>query len=168
MTLIAIRAFLASVPGWVWGLVLAALIVAGAWLHGSMSKDAEWQARWNAQEAAYAAERKAAEEAARKTEERHRAEYKAIAGRLLALQEKADEEHAAVVAGLRAGTIRVRERLTCPRVPEAAGSAQGTDGAGPRGFTPEDAAVALGIARDADEIARRLNALQEAVRAGQR
>ena len=168
MTLIAIRAFLASVPRWLWGLLAAVALLGGVWLHGYHRADSGWEARWDAQQAVYAAERKAAEEAARKTEERHRAEYKAIAGRFLALQEKADEEHAAVVAGLRAGTVRVRQRLTCPRVPDTAGSAQGTDGAGPRGLSPADAELLLRVGRDADEIARRLNALQEAVRAGQR
>ena len=159
---------LAAIPRWLWAALAAVALLAGVWLHGRHSANESWQSRWDTQQATLAAERKAAEDAARKTEERHRAEYKAIAGRFLALQEKADEEHAAVVAGLRAGTVRVRERFTCPRVPDAAGSAGGTDGAGPRGFTPQDAEAALGIARDADEIARRLNALQEAVRAGQR
>lgn len=160
--------WLKMVPNWAWGLLAAVALLGGVWLHGYHRADSGWQARWGAQEAVYAAERKAAEEAARKTEERHRAEYKAIAGRFLALQEKADEEHAAIVAGLRAGTVRVRQRLTCPRVPDAAGSPEGTDGAGPRGLSPADAELLLRVGRDADEIARRLNALQEAVRAGQR
>jgi len=160
--------FLRAVPWQAWALAaLCALVLALRWHWIGVGED-RVQTAWDQQEAVYAAEREAAELAARNTEARHRAEYKAIAGRFLAEQEKADEEHAAVVAGLRAGSIRVRERLTCPRVPDAAGSAEGTDGAGPRGFTERDAEVALGIAARADEIARRLNALQEAVRAGQR
>lgn len=168
MTWLAIRAFLAGIPSWVWGLLAAVALLGGVWLHGYHRADSGWEARWTAQEAVYAAERKAAEDAARKTEERHRAEYKAIAGRFLALQEKADEDHAATVADLRRGALRVRQRFTCPRVPDAAGSPEGTDGAGPRGLSPADAELLLRVGRDADEIARKLNALQDAVRAGQR
>lgn len=170
MTATVILAFLRRVPWQLWGLLLAALVLIGTYWLGKSHEASEWEARWAAQEATYAAERKAATEAARKTEERHRAEYKAIAERFLAEQRKADEEHAAIVAGLRAGTVRVRERFRCPAaagMPDAAGNPGSPAEAGPRGFGEADAAVALGIARDADEIARRLNALQEAVRAGQ-
>jgi hypothetical protein len=161
-------ALLKGVPRWVWAVLAVAVLLAGVWLHGRSAGADSVQARWDEQEAAYAVQRSKAADAARKTEERHRAEYRAIADRFLAEQKEADENHAAVVAGLRAGTIRVRHRLTCPGVPGTAADPTGTAEEGPRGLQPEDAGIAIGIGAEADEVARRLNALIEAVKAGQR
>ena len=148
--------------------LLLGLVVWRIHAHGDAAGAARVQALWDAQEAVYARQRAEAAIAARKTEERHRAEYRAIAERFLRDQADADQKHAATLADLRRGALRVRERFTCPRVPEAPGDPGGADAEGPRGFGVEDAATALGIARDADEIARRLNALIEAMEAGQR
>jgi hypothetical protein len=168
MSWLAILSLLKRIPWQGWALVaLCALLLALRWHWIGVGED-RVQALWDAQEAVYAVQRAEAAEAARKAEERHRAEYRAIAERFLKEQADADQKHAAMVADLRRGTLRLRERFTCPGVPGAAGTAPGADAASPRGFGVEDAAVALGIARDADETARRLNALIEAVEAGQR
>ena len=160
--------FLRAVPWQAWALLALIALVAGLRWHWIGVGEDRVQAAWDAQEAVYAAERKAAEDAARKTEARHRAEYKAIAGRFLALQEKADEEHAATVADLRRGALRVRSRFQCPApngVPDAAAVAGGTDPQGHTGFGVEDAAIALRIAADGDREIRRLNALIDALKA---
>jgi hypothetical protein len=147
--------------------ILAAIVLTARW-HWIGVGEGRTQALWDAQERVYARQRAEATIAARKVEERHRAEMRAIAERFLADPKKADESHDRTIADLRAGTLRLRQRFTCPSLPGAAANPPGADAEGPRGFGVEDAATALGIAREADEAARRLNALIEAVEAGQR
>jgi hypothetical protein len=158
-------AFLRGLPWQLYAILALVLITAALRWHWIGVGADGVQARWDAQEAVYAQQRAAATIAARNTEARHRAEYKAIADRFLADQDKADADHKATIAGLRAGTLRVRQRFTCPGVPQGPADTGSPDGAGPRGFTSDDAAMALGIAQRADDYARRLNALQDAVRA---
>lgn len=163
--------FLRAVPWWLYAILAIVLITGAVWLHGRSAGAEGVQARWDAQEAVYARQRAEADYAARKTEERHRAEYRAIADRFLKEQADAQIEADRVIADLRAGTLRLRQRFTCPAtagMPGAAADSGGADEASPRGFGVEDAGVALGIARDADAIARQLNALIEAAEAGQR
>jgi hypothetical protein len=163
--------FLRGLPWQVYAAAGLCVLVLGLRWHWIGVGEDRVQAAWDAQEAVYAQERADAIIAARKVEERHRAEYRAIADRFLAIQEKADEEHAATVAALRSGALRVRERFTCPApagMPGAAADSPGAADSGPRGFQPEDAAAAIGIAEEADRRARQLNALIEAVKAGQR
>jgi hypothetical protein len=145
------------------------LLVAGLWLraHWIGVGEGRVQARWDAQEAVYARQRAEAITAARVLEERHRAELKAVADRFQAEQRKADEDHAAAVAAVRSGAVRVRERFRCPApagMPATAADPGGADAAGPRGLQPADLEYLLGIGAEADAIARRLNALQEACR----
>lgn len=146
-------------------LALCALLWAfGHWRYNA--GQAEVQARWDAQEAVYAVQRAKAAEDARKVEERHRAEYRAIADRFLKDAENAKLETDRVIAGLRSGNVRVRQRLTCPSLPGAAADSTGVAETGPRGLQPEDAAAIVGAGAEADAVARQLNALIEAVKAG--
>ena len=161
----AVWAFLRGLPWQLYAILALVLITAALRWHWIGVGADGVQARWDAQEAVYAQQRAAATIAARNTEARHRAEYKAIADRFLAEQDKADVEHKAVIASLRAGTLRVRDRFRCPagvsQAPAGAGSA---DDPGPGGLQREDAEFLVRIADEADAIARKLNALQ-AVRA---
>lgn len=160
--------FLRGLPWQLWAAVgLCVLVLALRWHWIGVGED-RVQDAWDAQEAAYAEQARLAADAARKVEERHRAEYKSIAERFLKEQADAEKKHADVVAGLLAGSIRVRERFTCPApsLPGAAGDSPGTAEAGPRGLQPEDAGTLVGIGAEADEVARQLNALIEAVKAG--
>jgi hypothetical protein len=169
MTWLAIRLFLSSIPRWVWASLAVLALLAGVWLHGRSSGADGVQARWDKQEAAYALQRAEASLAARATEQRHRAEYAAIAGRFLAQQKEADETHDRTVADLRRGALRVQNRLTCPSGrAEAATDAARAIAAGQAGLLPADAEFLLREAARADAVARQLNALIEAVRAGQR
>ena len=158
--------WLRRVPWQVWALLALTLAVVayGQWSYGR-GQD-EVQARWDAQEAAYALQRAEAAIEARNVEARHRAEYRAIADRFLKEQADAEQAHAGVIAGLRAGTLRVRQRLTCPAMPGTAADSTGAAETGERGLQPADAELALGIAARADAVARQLNALIEAVKAG--
>ena len=157
---------LSRLPWQVWAGVAALVLVAGVWLHGRSTGADQTQAKWDAAEAQYAQQRAASAIEARKIEERHRAEYRAIAQRFLEEQADAKIQTDRVIAGLRAGTVRVRDRFTCPRLPGAAADSSGAAEAGPRGLQPEDAGTAIGIAAEADEVARQLNALIQAVEAG--
>ena len=153
----------------VWAGVAALVLVAGVWLHGRSTGADGVQAKWDAQEAVYAQQRAASAIAARDTEARWRAEYKAIAERFLAEQKVADEKYQSDLASLRAGSLRVRERFACPaRSAEAPAFAGGAGEAGPGGLLSADAEFLLREAARADEVARQLNALIQAVEAGQR
>ena len=169
MTWLAVKLFLQGIPLRVWAILAAVVLLAASGLylraHYIGVGESRVQALWDAREAEYALQRAEAAIAARLTEERHRAEYKAIADRFLADQEKANEAHNRIVAGLRAGSIRVQKRLTCPSLPGAAADSEGAAEEGPRGLQPEDAGIAIGIGAEADEVARQLNALIQAVEA---
>ena len=153
----------------VWAGVAALVLVAGVWLHGRSTGADGVQAKWDAAEAAYAQQRAASAIAARDTEARWRAEYKAIAERFLAEQKVADEKYQNDLASLRAGSLRVRDRFACPaRSAEAPAVAGGAGEAGPGGLLQQDVGFLLREAARADEVARQLNALIQAVEAGQR
>ncbi|HVL10266.1 MAG TPA: hypothetical protein VM512_14080 [Burkholderiaceae bacterium] len=68
-------------------------------------------------------------------------------------REQATED---TIAGLRDGSLRVRDRFKCPSVPKAPTIA-GQPPAEEPGFRAEDAAVAIGIADEADTIADERN-----------
>ena len=158
--------WLSRLPWQVWAGVAALVLVAGVWLHGRASGAESVRADWDAQEAVYAQQRAASAIAARATEERWRAEYKAIAERFLAEQKVADEKYQSDLASLRAGSLRVRERFACPaRSAEAPAFAGGAGDPGPGGLLSADAEFLLREAARADEVARQLNALIQAVEA---
>ena len=158
--------WLRALPWQVYAAVAVAVLLAGVWLHGRASGADSVQADWDAQEAVYAQQRAASAIAARDTEARWRAEYKAIAERFLKEQADAKLETDRTIAGLRAGTVRLRDRFTCPSLPGASADSSGVAEAGPRGLQPEDAEFLVGAAARADEVARQLNALIQAVGAG--
>jgi hypothetical protein len=72
-------------------------------------------------------------------------------------QENEDAKTAAdqLLADLRRGAVRVRSKFQCPAVKE---SSPGELSEESSGFTQEDAAIALGIAREGDDAIRELNA----------
>jgi hypothetical protein len=157
----------------VWAILAAVVLLAASGLylraHYIGVGESRVQAQWNAREAGYALQRAEAAIAARNIEQRHRAEYAAIASRFLAEQRAADETHDRTIADLRRGALRVQNRLTCPSGrAEAATAAARAIAAGQAGLLPADAEFLLREAARADEVARQLNALIEAVKAGQR
>jgi hypothetical protein len=158
--------WLRAVPWQAWALLaLCGLLWAfGHWRYNA--GQAEVQSRWDAAEAVHAANAKAAKDAAAIIETRMRADYAAAAARFNKENADALAERDAVIAGLRAGTVRVRERFRCPpaRLPEAAPGSGGSDGAGEGGLLPEDAGFLLRLAGEADTAARRLTACQAIIR----
>lgn len=141
------------VPMWAYRLLLYSLAAAG--LFGSGWWIGRDGAQDKAREAALLAEAKA-EKVRQATEDGWRrahwdlayaAEEKRIA------REQATED---TLAGLRNGTIRVRDRFKCPSVPKAPAIA-GEPPAEEPGFREEDAGVLIGIADEADTIADERN-----------
>ena len=160
--------FLRGLPWQLYAILALVLITAALRWHWIGVGADGVQARWDAQEAVYARQRAAATIAARNTEARHRAEYKAIADRFLAAQDKANADYKTTIAGLRAGSLRVRDRFRCPAgVSQAPAGARSADDAGPGGLQPADAEFLVRFAADADAIARKLNALQAVLAGGQ-
>ncbi len=158
--------WLKSVPWQAWAALAlcVALWAFGHWRYNA--GQAEVQTRWDAAEAVHAANAKAAREAAAIIEARMRADYAAAAARFNKENADALAERDAVIASLRAGTVRVRDRFRCPtpRLPEAAPGSGGSDGAGGGGLLPEDAEFLLQFAAEADAAARRLTACQAIIR----
>ena len=78
----------------------------------------------------------------------------------VATEQKVEDRHErveAVVDGVRAGTFRVRDRLTCPAVgaasvPGAAGSAAAADDGAPRGLSPGDVQFLVRFAQRAGDV----------------
>lgn len=141
------------VPPAVYRLLVAALLAGGLFCSG-LWIGADW-AQDNARKAALIAKAKA-EKVRQATEDGWRrahwdlayaAEEKRIA------REQATED---TLAGLRAGTLRVRDRFKCPSVPQAP-SAAGQSATEEPGFRAEDAGVLIGIADEADTIADERN-----------
>ena len=171
MTWLAAKLFLQGIPLRVWAILAAVvlLVASGVYFraHYIGVGESRVQAQWDAREADYALKRAEAAIAARNLEARHRAEYAAIAARFLAEQKVADEKYQSDLASLRAGSLRVRERFACPaRSAEAPAFAGGAGEAGPGGLLSADAEFLLREAARADEVARQLNALIQAVGAG--
>lgn len=161
MTGLAIIAFLRRVPVWAWALLASAVLMAGLRSHWIGVGESRVQAVLDAERAAnkLAADAQAAE--AEATEQRQAAEFAAVVDSLKQENDRAKQDADRLVADLRRGAVRLRDRFTCPRaVPGAAGSAARSDEAGEGGFTVEDASVALGIARDGDAAIRQLTACQ--------
>lgn len=78
----------------------------------------------------------------------------------VATEQKVEDRHErveAVVDGVRTGTVRVRDRLTCPvagaaNVPGAAGSAAAADDGAPRGLSPGDVQFLVRFAQRAGDV----------------
>lgn len=146
--IMAAIATLRRVPFWAWAAIF--LLVAGFWYGQSEKAEgvAEERARWEAKAKKAYAEYRAREESWRKAvyDLAYQAEAKA---------REVKAENDAAIAGLRDGTLRVRDRFRCPvsgNPPSA-----GRPDPGPAGFQPEDAATALGITAEADQLAIKYN-----------
>lgn len=113
----------------------------------------------------------AAEQQTRDLEAKHRTDMAAADQRLT---EALTDEHAkyeAAVAAVRAGTVRVRDRFTCPATGSGAvpntgtSTSPGDGGATRRGLQAADVELVLRLASEADQVADRLRACQAIVRA---
>lgn len=161
MTLVAILAWLRRVPTWAWAALAAVVLLAGAY-RWAYSRGAESvQAEWDAERTALALQAEAQKAEAAAKEAKDAAAFAVLADNLRKENEDAKRNANAIIADLRRGTIRLRDRFTCPRaMPQAAGSPAGSDEAGQSGFTVADAETAIRIASDGDAAIRQLTACQ--------
>lgn len=163
-----ILGWLRKVPWQAWACVALALLVLayGHWRYNAGQADT--QARWDAQEAAYAVQRAKAAEAARKTEERHRADLAAAVERLNKGHADAQAETDRLIADLRAGNLRLRDRFKAPAcgVPGAPADPGAAPGAGAAYVRVEDQEFLLRVGADADRVVRKLTACQAALGVG--
>lgn len=112
----------------------------------------------------------AAEQQTRDLEAKHRTDMAAADQRLTEALNDERAKSEAAVAAVRAGTVRVRDRFTCPATGSGQLSNPGTgtgpgDGAAAHGLQSTDVEFLLRLAGEADEVAQRLKACQAIVRA---
>lgn len=158
---------------------LGSLAAVGLWQRhdGIATVEAKWQAREAKQQAAAAARYKKLYDAYRKAEQDNAAALAEIATKLEKERTDANKQHAADIAALRAGTLRLRDPGSAA-VPACRGSAaetgpasSGCNGcasgqlpAAPAGLLSGQASEFLvDLAADADDVARQLAACQQVI-----
>ncbi|CAG2144472.1 hypothetical protein LMG31506_03013 [Cupriavidus yeoncheonensis] len=150
-------------------MVFAALFFGGVKV-GTNGTNSAWQAKYNA-DLANANKRTAdAEKRERDKEDQHADDMAALDAKHT--KELADAKTISdrTIADLRAGSIRVRDRLTCPAASgpgtasQAGTGASMGDAAARGGLQAADAELVLRIAGEADEVAVQLAACQAIVR----
>jgi prophage endopeptidase len=158
--------WLAGLPWQVWAAIaLCVALLALRWHWIGVGED-RIQAQWDEAEAGHraAAAVHAAEVAA--TESRWRADFDAAVSRLT--QENADAlvERDGLIADLRAGTARLRDKFRCPSggVPGSAGAGPGTDDAADAYLSESDQEFLVRIGAEADDVVRQLTACQATLR----
>lgn len=161
----------------VWG---ASLFGVGLWQRhdGESAANLSWEARYNTEVSQAAQQIKTAEDAVRKAEQAHAAKLSYISATYQKELVDAKAQHARDLAAIRAGTIRLRDPAytapvpACPgAAPQTAATAGGCDG-GKTGEFPGSSAgflsggaseFLIGLANDADDVARQLAACQRVV-----
>jgi membrane protein involved in colicin uptake len=150
-----------GIPLWVWAVI--ALVAAGAW-YGSSRHDAGL-AEGRVELAAHLeADKEATAKFNAETVKKDAAQAEALAQIGFRYErEKADALKAqdSIIADLRAGTVRLRDRFrTCPSVSQTPAGAGVDNGETDSGFNQTDAATAFGIAGDGDTGIIQLTACQ--------
>ncbi len=160
MTLLAaMGAALRRIPGWVYVLLFA---LAGLWLFGRYQKEQgrqEVRTEW-------AKSREKAEKVRRATEQAWNKAVWDIAYAAELKREEREQETERTIADLRSGTVRLRDRFTCPAAKAPGTSAQPVPQES--GLREEDAEFLVRLADEADTIADERNqciASYEALRA---
>ena len=149
---------------------LASIAIVGAWQNhaGHISERTEWQSR-EAQELRAANQQiLLLEKQARKTEQDQAKVIAAISTDYQEQIRNANTIHSADIAAVRSGLIRLRDhsasKNTCPdRVPETPSAPRGRDGQEGADLSKPATEFLLGLARDADDIARQLAACQAVI-----
>lgn len=155
-------AALRRVPGWVWALIAACVILLCLRWHWIGVGEDRVQARWDDAEAGYRAAAAAHAAEVATLESRWRADYDSAVARLTKENTDAIAERDGLIADLRDGTVRLRDKFRCQdrRVADPAGTAAGSDGSEGGGLSLEDASFLIRESNRADDVARQLTACQ--------
>lgn len=153
-------------------LIVVAIVFAslfGAYRHGVTVTASKYQDKIDRQAAADAAATAALEAKVRQVEDDAAKQLAAVDANYQEKMKNEIDSRDAVIAGLRAGSVRVRERFTCAStasgVPNTAASAGRSDAAGGRGLQQADAEFLVSIAERADQVVLQLQACQAVVAA---
>lgn len=158
---------------------LSSLVAVGLWQRhdGIATVDAKWQAREAKQQAAAAARYRTLYDAYRKAEQDNAAALAAISTKLEKERTDATRQHAADIAAIRAGAVRLRDpgaaaMPACRGATAETGSGPGrSDGATTGELSAAPAGLLSGqtseflvdLAADADDVARQLAACQQVI-----
>lgn len=155
-------AALRRVPAWVWWLAAASVVLLALRWHWIGVGEDRVQARWDAAEARYVAAAAAHAVEVKTIEARWRSDFAAAVARLTKENTDALAERDGLLADLRAGNVRLRDKFRCPdrRLPAAPGPAAGSDGAEGGGLSVTDAQFLVRLGAEADDVARQLTACQ--------
>lgn len=155
-------AALRRVPAWVWALIAVCVVLLALRWHWIGVGEDRVQAAWDKAEAGHRAA--AADHAAevRTIEARWRADFDAAVSRLTKENTDALVERDGLIADLRAGNVRLRDKFRCPdrRVPDVAGPPGGSDGSEGGYLSIEDQTLLVRLGAEADAITRQLTACQ--------
>lgn len=166
----------ASTDLWI-ALGVAAAVALGAWLiwstafaAGVAERDAAWLARDNAELRAANAKIARLNREAREKESQHQQALAAVSAGYQEDLKHAEDQKRRDVAAARAGTVRLRDALaTCNATRgsgarESIAAAGGRDAAAGAELSPAATEFLLGLANDADAVARQLTRAQDLVR----
>ena len=127
---------------------------------GYNQANGEWQTKMETHQ-------RAATERARMAEQAHVKEIDKIAQNLIEERNRGYQERDKVIADLRAGSVRLRDRFKCstrPAVSSSGPASAGSDGGTQGGLSDNDAEFFVREASRADEVVRQLTACQAVIR----
>lgn len=148
-----------EIPSWVKAAALLAIFAAGA-VAGDSYSDAMWAKKWADRNAVEATTSREASEDAREIEHKDQA----VASEAAEQHRKGEQDGKATtdgtITGLHDGTVRVRERFTCPPAspaPKADTTPSVVADPGRGGLRGKDAEFLVRFADQCDSVARELN-----------
>ena len=145
-----------------WLYLCAAIIyTSAAWYHGYHTSDAAWQLKDAKQQKAAADAAAKLSEEYRKKEQANATEWAAKETQYINQAGEDERDYRDTIARLRAGNgVRVKRELTCS-VPRSTATSSSGDDQAQGGLSTEVAEDAIGIGREADEVARQLVLCQD-------
>lgn len=149
-------------PGWAWASAIACVVLLCLRWHWIGLGEDRVQAEWDKAEAGYAAAAAAHAAHVQTIEARWRSDFDAAVARLNKENTDAIAERDGLLADLRAGNLRLRDKFRCPSggVSGTAGSAAGGDGPEGGVLSVEDQTFLVRLGAEADDVARQLTACQ--------
>ena len=151
-----------TIPTKAWLYLCAAIIyTAAVWYHGYHTSDAAWQLKDAKQQKAAADASAKLSEEYRKKEQANATEWAAKETQYINQAGEDERDYRDTIVRLRAGNgVRVKREFTCS-VPSSTATASSGNDQAQGGLSAEVAEDAIGIGREADEVARQLALCQD-------